>query len=167
MNSRTDASRLGRPDSRFGQHGLGLADLPDMVRDLVRQFPVLRQCMTPAPVTIARDCSLATARQMMLDHHIRHLPVLAAGRAVGLLSERDLLLVQSIRGVDPTKVFVEEAMVQNVFTAGPDMPIGEVIETMIDRQIGSAVVVDGEEVVGVFTTVDALIALHELLRIRE
>ena len=34
-------------------------------------------------------------------------------------------------------------------------------------KIGSAVVGEGEGVAGVFTTVDALTALHELLRMRE
>jgi len=120
--------------------------------------------MTPGPLTIGPDRSLAAARQMMLDHHIRHLPVLASGRVVGLLSERDLLLVQSAPGVNPTEVSVAEAMSRDVFTAEPDAPIGEVIETMIDKKIGSAVIVEGDRVIGVFTTVDALAALHDLLR---
>jgi acetoin utilization protein AcuB len=34
---------------------------------------------------------------------------------------------------------------------------------MLRRKLGSAVVVDGEQVVGVFTTIDALRALTELL----
>lgn len=58
---------------------------------------------------------------------------------------------------------VEEAMVQDVFTVAPDTPIGEVIETMIEKKVGSAIVREGERVVGVFTTIDALQALHRLL----
>jgi acetoin utilization protein AcuB len=99
----------------------------------------------------------------MLDHHVRHLPVLDGGRIVGLLSERDLFLVESLPGVNPTDVRVEEAMVEDVFTVGPDAPIGEVVQTMIERKLGSTVVTEGEQVVGVFTTIDALQALHELL----
>jgi acetoin utilization protein AcuB len=127
------------------------------------QFPVVRQYMTPAPHTIGRTRSLAAARQMMLDHGVRHLPVLDGGRIAGLLSERDLFLVESLPGVDPAAVRVEEAMVENVFTVEPDAPIGEVVETMIERKLGSAVVSEGERVVGVFTTIDALQAFHELL----
>ena len=103
---------------------------------------------------------------MMLDQGIRHLPVLDGGKIVGLLSERDLLLVESLPGVNPTDVRVEEAMVQNVFTVEPETPVGEVVETMIERKLGSALVTEGERVIGVFTTIDALRALHELLERR-
>jgi acetoin utilization protein AcuB len=129
----------------------------------VRQYPTVGQYMTPAPHTIARNRSLAAARHLMLDEGIRHLPVLDGGRIVGLLSERDLLLVESLPGVNPTDVRVEEAMVESVFTVPPDAPIGEVVETMIARKIGSAVVAEDDRVVGVFTTIDALRALHGLL----
>jgi len=69
-------------------------------------------------------------------------------------------------GVNPTDVRVEEAMVQDVFTVGPTTPLGEAIETMIDRKVGSAIVCDGDRVLGVFTTIDALRALHALLERR-
>jgi acetoin utilization protein AcuB len=65
--------------------------------------------------------------------------------------------------VNPANVSIEEAMVQDVFTASPDTPIGDVIETMIERKLGSAIVTEGERAVGVFTTIDALHALHQLL----
>ena len=129
----------------------------------VLQFPTVRTYMTPSPHTIARSRSLAAAQEMMREHHIRHLPVLESGQIVGLLSQRDLLLVETLPGVEPDEVRVEEAMVADVVTAPPDMPIGEVIESMLERKIGSVVVTDGDRVAGVFTTMDALRALHELL----
>jgi acetoin utilization protein AcuB len=131
----------------------------------VRQFPTVLQYMTPAPHTIARHRSLAAARKLMMDHAVRHFPVLDGGKIVGLLSERDLLLVEALPNVNPTDVRVEDAMVEDVYTATPETPIGEVVETMIARKLGSTVVVDGEHVVGVFTTLDALRALHDLLEL--
>lgn len=136
---------------------------PTPSRAPVRQYPVVRQYMTVAPHTVGRDRSLADARRMMTDHHVRHLPVLDGGRIVGLLTERDLLLVETLPHVRPTEVRVEEAMVQDVFTVLPDTPIAEVVETMIERKFGSAVVTEHDRVLGVFTTVDALQALHHLL----
>lgn len=130
----------------------------------VKQYPIVREFMTPGPHTIGRTQSLAAASRTMRDNHIRHLPVLDGGKVIGVLSERDLLLIDSLPGVDPAEVRVEEAMVQDVFTVSPDMPVGEAIETMIGRKLGSAIVVyQDDRVLGVFTTVDALRALHSLL----
>ena len=129
----------------------------------VRRFPTVRKYMTPGPHTIARSRSLAVAHEMMREHRIRHLPVLEGGQIVGMVSQRDLLLVETLPGVSPEDVRVEEAMVQDVVTAPPDAPVGELVETMLERKIGSVVVTDHDRVAGVFTTVDALRALHELL----
>jgi acetoin utilization protein AcuB len=60
-------------------------------------------------------------------------------------------------------VRAEEAMVENVLTTSPEAPLAEVIEAMLERKAGSAVVVENERVVGVFTTIDAMRALLERL----
>jgi acetoin utilization protein AcuB len=127
------------------------------------QYPTVRQYMTPLPTTIGPTRSLAVARRTMLDHGIRHLPVLDGGKVVGLLSERDLLLVEGLPEANPTVVRVEEAMVSDPFVASPDASVAEVVEVMIARKIGSAVVIEGPLVAGVFTTIDALRALSDLL----
>jgi acetoin utilization protein AcuB len=127
------------------------------------QYPTVRQYMTSLPCTIGPTRSLAVARQTMLDHGIRHLPVLDGGKVVGLLSERDLLLVEALPEANPTVVRVEDAMVSDPFVASPDASVAEVVEIMIARKIGSAVVTEGPVVAGVFTTIDALRALSDLL----
>ena len=129
----------------------------------VRQYPEVREHMTPSPLVIGPISSLSKAVKLMRDNHVRHLPVVDGGRVVGVLSQRDILIMESLPGVNPTEVRVEEAMVRDVFTVGPDAPLGEVIETMIDRKLGSTIVCEGDRVLGVFTTIDALRALHALL----
>jgi acetoin utilization protein AcuB len=128
-----------------------------------RQHPVIREHMTPAPHTIGRSRSLSAAHHMMRDHQVRHLPVLERGQIVGVVSQRDLLLIESLPGVNPTEVQVEDAMVEDVFTVSPETPLAVAVEGMIERKLGSAVVCEGDRVVGIFTTVDALQALHALL----
>jgi acetoin utilization protein AcuB len=132
----------------------------------VRQHPEVREHMTPSPLTIAPTSSLSKAVRLMRDNHIRHLPVVEGGRVVGVLSQRDILIMESLPGVNPTDVRVEEAMVRDVFMVGPDTPVGEAIETMINRKVGSAIVCERDNVLGVFTTIDALRALHDLLERR-
>nr|MBK7068570.1 CBS domain-containing protein [Deltaproteobacteria bacterium] len=111
--------------------------------------------MTPAPHTIGRDQSLTSAHHMMREHRIRHLPVLSGGRVVGLLSERDLALIETLHSVDPDLTIAEEAMTQAPYTVTPDTPLDEVVATMAGQRYGSALVMEHERIVGVFTTTDA------------
>jgi acetoin utilization protein AcuB len=128
-----------------------------------RQYPVVRQYMTPSPCTIARNQPLSVAQRVMREHGIRHLPVLDRDAVVGVISEHDVLLVESLPGANPTDVRVEEAMVPNPYVVTPDTPIAEVALTLMERRIGSAIAMEGGRAVGVFTTVDALRALGDLL----
>ena len=51
--------------------------------------------MTREPYTLGADDTLATARQMMAEHHIRHIPVVNAdGTVIGLVSQRDVLAAE-------------------------------------------------------------------------
>ena len=53
------------------------------------------EIMTREPHTLGPDDSLASARQMMAEHHIRHIPVLSGdGSLIGLVSQRDVLAAE-------------------------------------------------------------------------
>jgi acetoin utilization protein AcuB len=125
-------------------------------------IPKVYKYMTPSPHSIGRDQSLTMAHQMMREHKIRHLPVLDAGVLVGLVSERDLLFVETLRDVDPSTVKVEEAMAAEPYFVNIDTPVKDVASAMIEHKYGSAVVVDHGNVVGIFTTIDALRAFIDL-----
>ncbi|HWP04812.1 MAG TPA: CBS domain-containing protein [Polyangiaceae bacterium] len=123
----------------------------------------ISQRMTKTPHLIGAEQSLRTAHDLMQKYEIRHLPVLHGGKLIGLVSQRDLHLVETLRDVDPEAVRVEEAMTQDVYAVEPKTALKEVVLEMAQRKLGSAVVVQGSTVVGVFTTVDALECLAELL----
>jgi acetoin utilization protein AcuB len=123
----------------------------------------IRQFMTAAPHSIGRDQPLSLAHERMRAWGIRHLPVLEAGKLVGVLSQRDALFVETLRDVDPEKVPVEDAMSSDVYIVGPDVPLAEVAAEMADHKYGCAVVTEGPRIVGIFTTVDALRALIGIL----
>ena len=118
--------------------------------------------MTPGPHTIGREQSLAAAKQLMHTTHVRHLPVLHGGQLVGVVSERDLDVVGALPG--SRQLSVEDAMVPDVYTISEDAPLASVAADMARLKVGSAVVLKGNDVVGVFTAVDGLRALAELLR---
>jgi acetoin utilization protein AcuB len=127
-----------------------------------RLLQPIRDFMTPAPHSIGRDQPLSMAHERMRGWGIRHLPVLEGGKLVGILSQRDALLVETLRDVDPAKVPVEDAMTSDVYLVSPDAPLGEVASAMAEHKYGCAVVMNGTHLTGIFTTIDALRALITL-----
>src|SRR5690242_14013462 len=128
-----------------------------------KPIPTLQKFMTTSPHSIGKEQTLERAHEVMRAHHIRHLPVLEGGKLVGMVTERDLHLVETLRDVDPSKVTVEDAMSTHVYAVEPDAGLDAVAETLAEHKYGSAVVIQNGKVVGIFTTNDACRALAELL----
>lgn len=138
-----------------------------LVRDSVsKPIPTIQKFMTTAPHTIGAEQTLAKAHELMREHGIRHLPVLTGGKLVGVISDRDLRLVESLKDVDPKTLRVDEAMTTDVVGVAPDLALDEVVQTMGAKKIGSVVVMQNQKVVGIFTTVDLCRAFAELLQTR-
>ena len=129
-------------------------------------IPTIQKYMTTSPHSIGVDQPLTQAHQFMHKHEIRHLPVLSGGKLVGMLTDRDLHLIEALKDVDPHSVTVEDAMTTSVYSVSPETPLDEVVSTMGTKKYGSAVVMHGDKVVGIFTTVDICKALTELLHTR-
>jgi acetoin utilization protein AcuB len=106
---------------------------------------------------------LNVAKDVMAKYGIRHLPVLEGGQLVGVISERDVAFIGAVRDDGVGELTVGEAMSAEVYTVGPEELLRTAVANMARHRYGSAIVVDGNQVVGVFTTVDALHALHALL----
>jgi len=131
-----------------------------------KTIPQIKKYMTADVQTIGDEQPMAVAHRLMREQHIRHLPVLHQGKLVGVVSDRDLRLIETLQDVDPTKVTVSEAMTPDPYVVGPEAALDEVVSTMAAKKYGSAVVRDNGKVVGIFTTVDACSAFAELLTTR-
>lgn len=127
-------------------------------------MPPISRYMTRQPWTIERGATLTAAHELMRSHAIRHLPVMDAGKLVGIVSERDLHLMETLPDVDPDEVTVEDAMTETVYVARPSDEVAEVVDRMAARKLGSVVVVQDRRVEGIFTSIDALIVLSSVLR---
>lgn len=133
---------------------------------MTKPIPPVQKHMSTAPHSIGADQTLAHAHEVMRKYDIRHLPVLSGGKLVGLLTERDLRLVESLKDVDPSVVRVDDAMSTSVYAVSPDAPLDQVVREMASHKYGCAVVMQNQKVVGMFTTVDVCTALANLLETR-
>lgn len=127
-------------------------------------MPPISRYMTRQPWTIARDAPLDHAKELMRAHEIRHLPVLDGGTLVGVVSERDIYRLERFRHLG-NHFTVDDAMTDEVYTADVDQPVDEVVEAMAENKYGSAVVMNRRyHVEGIFTTVDGMQVLADILR---
>lgn len=132
----------------------------------MKSIPTIQKYMTKSPHTIGAEQTLAKAEKVMHELRIRHLPVLRAGSLVGILSERDVQLVENFRDVDPEKVTVDEAFTPEPYIVSPTSLISDVCSQMVTHKYSCALVCDNNKLVGLFTWIDALRAFDELLLTR-
>jgi CBS domain-containing protein len=128
--------------------------------------------MTRDPITVEEDASMKEAMLLLRSHHIRHLPVATGRFLVGLVSDRDIRraspsILQGIGKTDFESVMddtpVSRIMTREPFTVTEDTPLAEAVQILIDKKFGSLPVVDGKELIGIFTEIDALKVLVDTL----
>lgn len=115
---------------------------------------------------VEADAAVVEAQDLMVDHEIRHLPVVDAGRLVGIVSDRDLAALEN--DADAARLAsscrVREICALDHYAVPPETPLDDVLLHMAERRIGSVLVAEAEKVVGVFTATDACRVFAEHLR---
>jgi acetoin utilization protein AcuB len=124
--------------------------------------PSVSHYMTAQPWTIDRKSTVREAHDLMKEHGIRHLPVVDDGELVGVVSERDLQMIESLADV-LIAVPVERVMRVRPFVVTSDAPLDEVAGIMATGKYGSAIILGRDGIEGIFTTVDACRALSDVL----
>lgn len=133
----------------------------------LRQRPV-SEIMRREVVTVAPKEKLDLTQDIMNLGRVRHMPVLDAGRVVGILSHRDLLAASLTKALDFDQasrrsflrsVEVREVMAKDVVTVHPDTPLAEAARILVERKIGCLPVVGPEgALLGLVTETDLLSA---------
>ncbi|MBC7714722.1 MAG: CBS domain-containing protein [Rhizobacter sp.] len=133
---------------------------------MTKAIPQVQRFMSTSPLTINSELTLLHAKQYMQEHNIRHLPVLEEGKIVGIISEKDIDYIQGFRGVDLKLEKVSNAMSTDPYIVEAGSHLDEICKHMAHNKLGSVLVQDNKKLVGIFTWVDALSAMSELLHTR-
>jgi acetoin utilization protein AcuB len=128
-----------------------------------KQIPEISRYMSTNPHSIGIEQPLSKAIELMKEYRIRHLPVLSAGKLLGIISDRDLKFALSLKGVDATQTPVGDIACEEVYSTHPHTPLDEVLKNMARGRLGSAVITDNGKLVGIFTAVDAIRTFDEFL----
>lgn len=137
-------------------------------------------------VTTTADTSMIDAIKTMLSHHISGLPVIDLhGKLIGILSEGDFIRRVEVgtsrrRGrwlallAGPEQAALDfvrqhgrkvgEIMSPNPFTINEETPIEQIVQLMESHNIKRLPVMRGDEIVGMVTHTDFMIAIANLSR---
>jgi acetoin utilization protein AcuB len=119
---------------------------------------MVRDVMRPRVVMIGPETPCEKARLLMDEHRIRHLPVVAGGRLIGMVSDRDLRsAVREAPGIVARRIMTPDPL-----TVTSQTRVEHAARLMLDARIGSLPVVDAD-LVGIVTYTDLLRALVQVL----
>lgn len=134
---------------------------------------LVREHMTPNPVTTTPDASVTEALRLMRERKIRRLPVVNSHhRLVGIVSDKDLLHASPSPATSLavweipellSRLKIDKVMTREVITVADETPLEEAARIMADKHIGGLPVMSGETLVGIITETDLFKILLELL----
>lgn len=125
---------------------------------------LVRDYMSPAPVTIRADVDYKQAFKIMQEKNLHHLPVVGSDNSViGIVARRDLQVAATHFHEAPVEI--GDVMHQPVTTISSAVNLIAAIEHFIDEGIGCLPVTEegGNEPVGIITEIDMLRALRDML----
>ncbi len=125
----------------------------------------VRDIMSEKMVTISESDRLSTVEDIMTLGRVRHMPVVHAGKLVGVVSERDLLRTSLSNlmefGSEERRLFLHAVEIARVMSAppitiAPDATVEEAAQVMADRKIGCLPVLEDARLLGIVTETDVL-----------
>ena len=126
---------------------------------------LVKEWMTPDPITITSDTTLDEAYELIIKNPIRRLPVVDDDQLKGIVTWGD---VREARPSDATSVSIFEIhhmlsrtsvskiMTFDPYTVSPDDSIGKAAHLMHKHRITCLPVVEDDTLVGIITTSDIL-----------
>ncbi len=125
--------------------------------------------MTRNPITVDEDASIIEAIHLLKEKQIRRLPVMRNGRIAGVVTEKMLLTFSPGKSTSLdtweshyllSKTPVKQAMTPKPHVVTPETDIRDAAKLLHDGKLNGVLVVNEKgDLIGIFTTTNALEAL--------
>jgi CBS domain-containing protein len=113
----------------------------------------IRDVMTPNPKVVSPNDSIQDAARIMRDEDTGVVPVCEGDRAVGIVTDRDIV-VRVIAEDGQLNRLVRDIATRTIVSVTPDMSTREAAELMSEHQVRRLPVVEGERLVGIVSIGD-------------
>jgi len=128
----------------------------------MRKTMPVREAMSRLPTEVDRCDPLGLVVEQMRAQHCHHVPVMDGAHLFGVLSRQDLHEIMLREARPENEMTAGDVCTRDVLTVVPTATIFEVAQKMLERQVSSALVTDGDVLVGIFTSNDAVRLIAEL-----
>jgi CBS domain-containing protein len=123
----------------------------------IERFPsVIADIMTSPVITIGIDAKVIDAAKIMAREKIGSIVVVEGDKALGIVTERDLLERLVAEGKDASKVAIGEIMSSPLIHVKKDTSILEAMRTMRRHNIRRLVIMEEDQLVGIVTDKEIL-----------
>jgi len=129
---------------------------------------IVKNVMTKPVITIDKDNSVFAAAKAMSKKGIGSIVVTDNGKPVGITTERDILQGVVAKGLDASKVKMDDIMSKPLMTINGNMPIINAIRIMEKNKVRRLLVIEKGKIVGIVTQRDLLraLAFHVMISFR-
>ena len=117
----------------------------------------VRELMTAHVESIKPDLYLRAAARKMKELGVGALPIIEEDSVAGIITDRDLACFAIAMGYDLNSAPVSKIMTKEVITCNADQEIDEAAKIMIDHHIRRLLVLDGNNGITGFFSVDDLV----------
>lgn len=118
----------------------------------------VQDIMTRQPKTASRATTLADAAQLLWSADCGVLPVVDAGRLVGVVTDRDLFIALAARDKAASQLTVGEVAKDTVWTCRPDDDVHVALKTMASHKVRRLPVSADGKLIGVISINDIVLA---------
>lgn len=126
-----------------------------------------RDIMTSSVTTAARVNTLREVATMMREGDMGSVPVVADGKLVGIVTDRDIVVRAVAEGKGP-ETSVADAMTTDIFSVKPDDFAFEAVRLMGDKQVRRVPVVDEDgKLAGIIAMADVALEMEDEREIAE
>ena len=113
----------------------------------------IREVMTPNPRSVSPNDSIQNAACIMRDEDAGAVPVVDNGRAIGIVTDRDIV-VRVVAEGGQLNSLIRDIVTGTLVSATPDMSTREAAQLMSDHQIRRLPVIENDRLVGIVSIGD-------------
>jgi CBS domain-containing protein len=114
----------------------------------------VKDVMTRSPSVCDRQTTVLEASRLMREEDVGSIPVVADGKPVGVVTDRDIVLRVVAEGRDPSMITAGEIASGELVVVEPDQGLDDALRLMAKHQVRRLPVVDDDRLVGIVAQAD-------------